>query len=94
MHQEGGLGKTIRDSILILLFEFIGTTLLTLVYNVGLNGAGGGDITGFLMCTFMLLVFSAKISGSHFNPAITFAFMLRKDTGRFSRVLGIAYIVF
>jgi glycerol uptake facilitator-like aquaporin len=41
----------------------------------------------------VLLIFSARISGSHFNPAVTVAFMFRKDTGRFSRVLGITYII-
>jgi glycerol uptake facilitator-like aquaporin len=40
------------------------------------------------------LIFGAKVSGSHYNPAITVAFMFRKDTGRFSRPLGIAYIIF
>jgi glycerol uptake facilitator-like aquaporin len=43
---------------------------------------------------FVLIIFAAKVSGSHFNPAITLAFILRKDTGRFSRPLGVAYIVF
>lgn len=80
-----------RDSILILLFEFIGTFLFCLNYNVALKYY---DYCGFLMATFMILIFGAKISGSHYNPAITLAFMFRKDTGRFSRVLGIAYILF
>ena len=52
------------------------------------------DGTGFFVGFFILLIFSARISGSHFNPAVTLAFMLRKDTGRFSRKLGILYIVF
>lgn len=91
MHQEGGLLKTIRDSILILLFEFLGTTLLTCLYNVSLRY---GDYCGFLMGTFVILILGAKISGSHYNPAITVAFMFRKDVGRFSRVLGLAYIIF
>jgi len=43
---------------------------------------------------FVLLIFGAKVSGSHFNPAITFAFMFRRDTGKFSRSLGLAYIIF
>ena len=46
------------------------------------------------MGIFVLLIFGAKVSGSHFNPAITFAFMFRRDTGKFSKPLGIAYIVF
>jgi glycerol uptake facilitator-like aquaporin len=42
----------------------------------------------------VLLIFGAKVSGSHYNPAITAAFMFRRDTGKFSRPLGLAYIVF
>jgi glycerol uptake facilitator-like aquaporin len=49
-------------------------------------------MTGFLCGFFILLIFSARISGSHFNPAITLAFMFRRDIGRFSRLLGILYI--
>lgn len=41
----------------------------------------------------MLIVFGWKISGSHYNPAISLAFMLRKDVGNFPRPLGIAYII-
>lgn len=46
------------------------------------------------MGIFVLIIFGAKVSGSHYNPAITLAFIFRKDTGRFSRPLGVAYIVF
>lgn len=53
-----------------------------------------GDPVGFFVGFFVLLVFSARISGSHFNPAVTLAFMLRKETGGFSRILGIAYMLF
>ncbi|CDW80400.1 probable aquaporin pip2-5-like [Stylonychia lemnae] len=68
---EGGLKNTIRNSILILVFEMIGTLFLTLLYDC-----------------------HSKVSGSHYNPCVTFAFMFRKDTGKFSRTLGIAYILF
>ena len=82
---------TLKESILILVFEFLGTLLLTSLYN---STYQSGDGTGFFVGFFILLIFSARISGSHFNPAVTLAFMLRKDTGRFSRKLGICYIIF
>ena len=91
MDSEGGLGKTIRDSILILIFEFLGTMFLSLLYNCATMFE---DITGFLLGFFVLLIFGAKISGSHYNPCVTLAFMLRRDVGRFSRALGFAYIIF
>ena len=69
----------------------MGTLLLTSLYNSCYQASDGvGLFVGF----FILLIFSARISGSHFNPAVTLAFMLRKDTGRFSRKLGICYILF
>lgn len=46
------------------------------------------------MGIFVLIIFGAKVSGAHYNPAITCSFIFRKDTGKFSRPLGIAYIVF
>ena len=49
---------------------------------------------GFLLGLFILLIFGAKVSGSHYNPCVTLAFMLRRDTGKFSRPLGIAYMLF
>lgn len=86
-----GIGKTIRDSLLILIFEFMGTAMLSLLYN---NCSLYFELGGFLLGIWVLIIFSAKISGSHYNPAVTLAFMFRKDVGRFSRVLGLAYIIF
>jgi glycerol uptake facilitator-like aquaporin len=86
-----GFGKTIRDSLLILIFEFLGTAMLALLYN---NAAVYSEITGFLLGIWICIIFGAKISGSHYNPAVTLAFMFRKDVGRFSRKLGFAYIIF
>lgn len=80
---------TFKESLLILLFEFLGTMLLTALFNSSFQT---GDGTGLLCGFFVLLIFSARISGSHFNPAITLAFMFRRDTGRFSRLLGLLYI--
>jgi glycerol uptake facilitator-like aquaporin len=80
---------TFKESLLILLFEFIGTLLLTALFNSCYQAL---DASGLLCGFFILLIFSARISGSHFNPAITLAFMFRRDTGRFSRLLGLLYI--
>ena len=81
---------TFKESILILLFEFLGTAFLTALFS---SCYAAGDPTGLLCGFFILLIFSARISGSHFNPAITLAFMFRRDTGRFSRKLGLLYIL-
>ena len=42
---------------------------------------------------WVLTIFGLKISGAHYNPAISVAFMLRKDVGSFPRILAVAYIV-
>ena len=81
----------VKESFLRLMFEFMGTTLACSLW---LSAMASGDLIGFFVGFFVLLVFSARISGSHFNPAVTLAFMFRKETGGFSRLLGIAYILF
>ena len=83
--------RTIRDSILILIFELLGTMFLSLLYSCL---SSFGDFAGFLLGVFVLLIFGARISGSHYNPSVTLAFMLRRDVGKFSRILGIAYMLF
>ena len=81
---------TFKESLLILLFEFLGTCFLTSLFIATFQI---GDVAGLVSGFFILLIFSARISGSHFNPAITLAFMFRRDTGRFSRMLGLLYIL-
>lgn len=87
--EQLSLMQIIRNSILILLFEFIGTAFLTMIFNTTAS-----QDAGFIVGIWVLVIFGSKISGSHFNPAVTLAFMFRKDVGRFSRPLGIAYIIF
>ena len=40
----------------------------------------------------MLSIFGLKISGAHYNPAVSVAFMIKRDVGSFPRILGFAYI--
>jgi glycerol uptake facilitator-like aquaporin len=47
-----------------------------------------------LLGLWILTIFGFRISGSHYNPAITLAFMFRRDVGKFPRALGLAYILF
>ena len=80
------------ESIMILFFECLGTAMITCIFN---NSIAGKEyyfpvFIGF----FIVLIMGANISGSHYNPAVTLAFMFRKDHGRFRRLLGILYIAF
>ena len=46
------------------------------------------------MGIFVLIMFSARISGSHFNPIITFSYMIGNvRDGKFDRILGLLYVV-
>lgn len=43
---------------------------------------------------FVTIMFSARISGSHFNPCITLSYMIGNvKQGKFDRVLGVLYIL-
>jgi len=74
---------------MILFFEMFGTMLLTSLFMMN-KGSPVAMFIGY----FILLVLSARISGSHYNPIVTLAFMLRKDAGQFNKWLGILYMCF
>ena len=37
--------------------------------------------TDLVLGLWVTIIFGFAISGSHYNPAVTFAFMMRKDVG-------------
>ena len=78
---------TMFESLMILIFEMFGTGMLTMLF---ISTSGG---LGFGIGFFVLLIFSARISGSHYNPVVTLAYMLRKDAGQFNKWLGILYML-
>ena len=78
-------GQMIKFSLSKLIGELIGTFFLTIFFTSNEQGTILGGL-------FTLNVFIWKLSGSHFNPAVTLACMVRK-TERMPVVLGIAYIV-
>lgn len=78
-------GQLIRFSLSKLIVECFGVFMLTLFWFSG----RGGIILGGL---WILIVFGWKISGSHYNPAITLAYMFRKDSKAFPKPLGVVYI--
>ena len=103
--------RTFKESSIILVYELIGTFVLTtLVANycyqlhnkkyVGIDGnpsivgvIGNRDNVGLLLGMFICIIFSARISGSHFNPAITLSYIIGNvQHGNFDRILGFLYI--
>ena len=82
--------------------EFLGTAfLLAAIVGSGIaaQNLAGGNIAVALLCNaiatgailVVLITMLGDISGAHFNPAVTLAFVLRGEIGAFQSVL---YIIF
>ena len=94
------LRSTFRESLLILVYEFMGTCLITTLFiNTCQNyvdpfNGNNADLSSLLLGMFVIILFSARISGSHFNPIITFSYMIGNvREGKFDRILGVFYIL-
>lgn len=90
------LRNTFKDSALILVYEFIGTTILCSLVANYYNQAEARQVfdnVGLLLGMFVAILFSARTSGSHYNPCITVSYMIGNvQHGNFNRYLGILYI--
>jgi len=69
-----------------LIMEFVGTLLLTMFFN-------SHSSPTILLSLWILNIFCWQISGSHFNPAVTFACIFRKDEGKMGWKLALAYMI-
>ena len=78
-------GQMIKFSLSKLIGEFIGTFFFTMFFS-------SCNQSVIMAGLFMLNVFVWKLSGSHFNPAITLAFMIRR-TEKMPFGLGLAYML-
>lgn len=86
-------GEILRNSLYKLIFEAIGTMFLTIAFNCSQKISFGYNQTAMLLVLWVLTIFGLRISGAHYNPCISVAYMLRKDVGSFPRILGVAYAV-
>ena len=69
--------------------ELAGTAVLGIFYLTV-----GGQQTGLLLGYWIITLFAVAISGAHFNPCVTIAAMLRRNSNFGSRRLrGVIYIV-
>ena len=78
--------QMIKYSLSKLVMELVGTCLLTMFFTSHYPAT-------ILLGLWILNIFFWKISGSHFNPAVTFAFMFRKDERKMGWKIAISYIV-
>ena len=79
------MGQMCKYSLSKMIMELIGTFFLTLFFI-------SANPNVILLGLWILTIFFWKISGSHFNPAVTFSLMFRKDERKISIKLGIVYI--
>lgn len=78
--------EMLKYSLSKLVFEFVGTMLFTMMFTSGSQSV-------ILAGLFLMTCFCWKISGSHFNPAVTLAMMLRRGDAKFPISRGVMYIV-
>jgi len=79
--------ELIKFSMARLLYEMIGTFILTIMF------IGNNTPFPLFLTLWIVTSFCVRISGAHFNPAVSLAFTLRKDTGGLSRKLTMCYIL-
>ena len=77
--------QVLKFSLSKLIMEFLGTMFFMLFFQTGSST--------LLLGLWILNIFFWKISGSHFNPAVTFAYIFRKDDNKMPWSLALAYIV-
>lgn len=86
MESSMSCGQMIKYSLSKLVMEMVGTMLLTMFFSTGSSAT-------ILLGLWILNIFFWKISGSHFNPAVTFAYMFRKDDRKMGWKIALAYMV-
>lgn len=79
-------GQMLKYSLSKLVMEFVGTMWFTMFFT-------SGSSTTMLLGLWILNIFFWKISGSHFNPAVSFAMIFRKDEKKMGWKLALSYIV-
>jgi len=70
-----------------LTYEFTGTMILTIVWLTANSG-----MTLFFSL-WILNAFIIRVSGAHINPAVSFAYSMRKDDKGISRKMALVYII-
>lgn len=83
-----GEGKSKKELAVIALYETIGTAILF----AGLNFSQGNPLV-FVTALFTAAVLSGRLTGAHFNPAVTIAVMVVNENKKFSKNIPLASIM-
>lgn len=76
----------LKLSLSKLVMEAVGTLLLTMFFTSHVQAV-------MLLGLWITNIFMWKISGSHFNPAVTFAYLFRRDESKMDWKMVLSYIV-
>lgn len=91
MESSMSLGQMIKYSMSKLVYEIFGTLVITMLFISANQTSSGQSI--LLAGYWIMTIFCWRISGSHFNPAISIAYIFRKDKGGLPRTLALCYAV-
>jgi glycerol uptake facilitator-like aquaporin len=80
--------QVVKHSCVKLMYELIGTGLWSLLFYTCSE-----QIIVLFFGLWILNSFTIRVSGCHFNPAISLAYSLRKDDKGISRKLAMAYMI-
>lgn len=99
---QGNLAEKNRKTLIF--FELMGTMFMTILYRIfleflQLTVLSPGDIQTnaripFFFAFWIITMLTVRISGAHYNPAISFACLLKRDPeNSYPRLLGVFYII-
>ncbi len=77
----------------LFLFEMVGTFFITIMYRIFLEIEPAGTLP-FFFAFWMVTMLTIRVSGAHYNPAVSFAWMFKPgNSDNFPKSLGLVYIV-
>ena len=86
MESQMTFGEMLKFSMSKLLLEMFATGILTMLFITGKQGV-------LLIGLWILTIFCWKISSAQLNPAVTLAFMARRDSKRIHITMGFCLII-
>jgi len=82
MEAQMTFGEMLKFSLSKMLLEFFATGVLTMLFITGEQGV-------LLLGLWILTIFCWKISSAQLNPAVTLAFMVRRDSKKVHFSMGL-----
>ncbi len=87
-----GAGKSKKDLLVISIFEGIGTAILLIAINLsGKSGTNPPMVISLGLFTGAIL--SGRLTGAHFNPAVTIGVMVADDSRKLRKNLPLAIVM-